>query len=76
MLDRIAALELLSWGKDGLLPNGYSLEQQSQKINSLKNILVLQGYNLKMGGANIFVERGKQLPPPPAASVRAKYQSL
>ena len=60
MLNRIAAFELLDWGVNSSLSDGYSLEQQSQKINSLKYILVAQGYNLKMDGSNIFVEKGEK----------------
>ena len=60
MLNRIAAFELLDWGVNSSLSDGYSLEQQSQKINSLKYILVAQGYNLNMDGSNIFVEKGEK----------------
>ena len=61
MLDRRLAFDLLNWGMENSLPEKYSLEQQNQKINSLKYILGVKGYNIKMDGSSIFVEKGQEI---------------
>ena len=59
MLDRFAALELLNWGKYGMIASAVSREEQAKYAASLQHILGLSGYNLDISSDSITVRKKK-----------------
>ncbi len=57
MLDRFAALELLTWGKAGTIAAGFSVEKQQKFIEPLENILNMSGCNISFDGEGIVAKQ-------------------
>ncbi len=57
LLDRYAALELLNWGKSGILASAVSMEEQIRYIGSLKQILGMSGYDIHIFSDSIIVRK-------------------
>lgn len=57
LLDRFAALELLNWGKYGILVSAVSREEQARYIDSLKRILGMSGYDINAFSDSIMVRK-------------------
>ena len=55
MLDRFAALELLRWGKEGILAEALSLHAQQKLIGPLENILARSGCSLTRTERGIMI---------------------
>ena len=49
VLDRFAALELLKWGKSGVLTKRFTIQQQQRYLSPLKDILNLSGCKVEFG---------------------------
>lgn len=57
LLDRYAALELLNWGKYGILVSDVSKEEQARYIGSLEQILEMSGYNIDVFGDSTMIRK-------------------
>lgn len=57
MLDRFAALQLLTWGKKGTLAEAFDSEEQKKFIAPLWNILNMSGCNISYRGKKIIAKR-------------------
>jgi len=55
MLDRLAALDLLTWGVSGVLASELSIQKQIELIAPLKHILENAGYELRFDEVGIFL---------------------
>lgn len=55
MLDRLAALDMLTWGVDGKLAGELPIQRQVELLASLKHILENAGYQLRFDEAGIFL---------------------
>lgn len=58
LLDRFAALQLLKWGKEGIIVAPYSIEKQKKLLFPLKDILTTSGCNISMDGERIVATKG------------------
>ena len=59
MLDRFAALQLLRWGKQGMIAEEFTVEEQKKFIEPLHNILNISGCNTEFTSTGIVARRGK-----------------
>ena len=57
MLDRFAGLQLLTWGKEGLLAEAYDTNEQKKLIAPLRNILNMSGCCISYNGTEIIAKR-------------------
>ena len=57
MLDRFAGLQLLTWGKEGLLAKAYDTNEQKKFIAPLRNILNMSGCYISFSGTEIIAKR-------------------
>ena len=57
LLDRFAALDLLRWGMEGMLPDAYVVEQQEALVSSLRNVLARKNCHIRKKRDELLVER-------------------
>ena len=57
LLDRFAALDLLRWGMEGMLPDAYEVEQQEALVSSLRNVLARKNCHMQKKRDELLVER-------------------
>ncbi len=60
MLDRFAALELLTWGERGVIAKPISPERQEKYLLPLQNILKLSGCAIEIENGNIVARKGSR----------------
>lgn len=56
-LDRIAALDLLRWGRSGTVKTAIPLEEQKRLFSSLENVLKASGFSIDYGKSSIVLQK-------------------
>ena len=51
-------MQLLKWGKEGIIVAPYSIEKQKKLLFPLKDILTTSGCNISMDGERIIATKG------------------